>query len=228
MKTLFKVERLDFRIIKELPNSWTSQNYIDLLEIMDYGNTTELAVDELKEMCMMSLTDNEPEDATKIVLEYIFNNRLTKGQIENLSNEMLNEKMWEEYADLSFHEDFFNAGQLLYETYNGKFPNPEALSFKIKVSTENSEDLSVFESQTEASLIRLLVKGMPQNTLINRLYDEQLEGETFNEAKDIIWQLKKEQLDNNSMIFSIISSLYWFKDLKYTEDFDATIISNSI
>jgi len=62
-----------------LPNAWNDKNYRDLLEIMDYGDTSELTPDELKEMCLMSLTDNEPEDAAKIVLEYIFKDRLTNG-----------------------------------------------------------------------------------------------------------------------------------------------------
>lgn len=227
MKRPFKVERINFKTIKELPNSWTNQDYMHLLEIMDYDNASELAEDDLREMCMMSLTDFEPEDAAKIILEYIFKDRLTIGQIENLSNEMLDEKMWEEYADLSFHEEFFNIAQLLYESFKERFPNPEAVNFKIKISTKNSEDLALFESYTEATLIRLLAKGMPQNTLINRLYDKQLEGEKFNEAKDIIWQLEKEKVDNNSILFSVISSLYWFKDLKYIEDFEANTFSDT-
>lgn len=228
MKTLFKVEQLDFKIIKELPDSWNIKDYINLLEIMDYGNTDELAAGEFKEMCLMSLTDNEPEDAAKIVLEYIFKERLNKGQIENLSNEMVDEKIWEEYADLSFHEDFFKTNQLLFEAYNGKFPKPEAVNFKIKVSTKSTEELSVFEKNPESSLIRLLVKGMPENTLIRRLYNEQLSGGIFNEAKDIIWQLEKIQVDTNTILFSVISSQYWFKDIKYIEDFDVTTFLDDI
>lgn len=34
-----------------------NQDCIELLEIMDYGNTYELQAEELKEMCMISLTD---------------------------------------------------------------------------------------------------------------------------------------------------------------------------
>ena len=221
MKTLFKVERLNFKTIHELPNSWANQDYINLLEIMEYGDTDALEPGELKEMCLMSLTDNEPEDAAKILLEYVFKDRLSKGQIENLSNEMLDEKIWEEYADLSMHEDFFNANQLLYEAFNGKFPPPEAVRFQVRITADDKKKLTVFDGFPEAPILRLLVAGMPDNTLIYRLFEEQVDGEEFRDAKDIIWQLKAEPNGDQSLILDIISSIYWFHDFKYAEDFEA-------
>jgi hypothetical protein len=221
MTPLFKVELLKFSTITELSNAWNESTYKELLEIMDYGDTSDISLNDLKETCLILLSENEPEEAAEIILKYIFKHRLTAGQISNLSNEMQDEKMWEEYADLSFHEDFFNATQLLYETYNGKFPHPEAVQFKIKLFAKNNEDLLIFNSNAEATLIRLLVKGMPENTLINRLYKEEIAGNEFKEAKDIIWQLEKEEIDVNSLVFTITSSLYWFKDFKYVEDFEA-------
>ena len=228
MHLLFKVEIIKFSTITELPNAWNSKKYNDLLELMDYGNVNDIPSEELKETCLILLSENEPEDAAVIILKYIFNERLNDGQIDNLSNEMRDEKIWEEYADLSLHEEFFNATQLLYETYNGKFPFPEAVKFEFKVSTKKEEDFSVFDSPTEPALIRLLAKGMPENALINRLYHDQLEGEEFKEAENIIWQLQKEKQDSNSIIFSIISSTYWFKDLKYAESFEATTHADDV
>jgi len=228
MNPMFKVEIIKFSNITELPDAWSSKHYNDLLELMDYDNVNDIPSEELKETCLILLSENEPEDAAAIILKYIFNDRLNDGQIANLSNEMRDEKIWEEYADLSLHEEFFNASQLLYETYNGKFPFPEAVKFEFKVSTNNEEDLDVFKSQTEAPLIRLIAKGMPENALIKRLYHEQLVGEEFNEAQNIIWQLQKEMKDSNSIIFSIISSAYWFKDLKYAESFEATTHADEV
>jgi hypothetical protein len=218
---MFTVEPQKFTAIDELPNAWNDQDYKELLQLMDFDDVAGIAPNELKEMCMMSLTDNEPAEAAKIVLEYIFRGRLTPGQIDNLSNEMLDEKMWEEYADLSLHEEFFNATQLLYEAFNGKFPHPEAVRFQVQVTANNAEDLEILQRRTEAPLIRLLVKGMPPNTLINRLFEDQLVGEEFKEAKDILWQFKMETKGKNILLFDIISSEYWFRDFKYAEDFEA-------
>jgi hypothetical protein len=226
MTTKFKVELVKFSTITELPNAWNDSDYEALLHIMDYGDTSDISSQELKDTCLILLSEKEPEEAAEIILKYVFKDRLNSGQLSNLSNEMQDEKMWEEYSDLSFHEDFFNTTQLLYETYNGKFPHPEAVQFIIKVSAKNNDDLAVFKTQPEVALVRLLVKGMPQNTLINRLYPKELEGEDFKEAKDIIWQVVKEITDANTISFSLISSAYWFKDLKYIEDFEATTFSD--
>lgn len=220
MKTSFKVEKLKFVSIEELPNSWCNQNYSDLLDLMDFEDISELEPEELKEFCLMSLAGNEPEDAAKIVLTYIFKNRLSKGQIDNLSNEMLDEKMWEEYADISMHEDFFNINQLLYQAYNGKFPNPKAVMVQVRVAAKSKEDLSIFNNFPEASLIRLLVRGLPDSTLIYRLFEEQIEGFKFKDAKDIIWQLAIEKIDERVLVFNIISSSYWFHDFKYVSTFE--------
>lgn len=228
MKVSFKVELLKFISIQELPNSWNDQNYMDLLDLMEYGDTTELAPEELKEMCLMSLTDNDPEDAAKLVLEYVFKDRLSKGQIDNLSNEMVEEKIWEEYADLSLHEEFFNVNQLLYEAYNGKFPYPDAITFQVKVTANSKEGISVFDDFPEASLIRLLVTGLPENTLIYRLFEEEVDGHEFKDAKDIIWQFTTEKQGEKELVFSIISSLYWFHDFKYVTSFEGETHADKI
>ena len=223
----YKIELKKFETIRELPNSWDNDNYVELLEIMEFGDTATIPSSELKEMCMLSLTDFEPTEAAEIVLKYLFKDNLSSSQIANLSHEMLHEKMWEEYADLSLHEQFFNAGQLLFQAFNGKFPQPEALRFKLELEAAKKEDMSVFKSDFEASIIRLLVAGMPKNTLLNRLFSEQLEGQAFPDAKDIIWQYNRELLGDKSMVIEVISSVYWFHDLKFTVPFEAELTATN-
>lgn len=221
MKNTFIVKRLNFTSIQELPGFWTEKKYSDLLDAMEYDDTSKIPVEELEEMCLMSLNAYDPEEAAKIVLEYVFNGRLKKGQILILSNEMLEEKIWEEYADLSLQEDFFNVNQLLYNAFSGQFPHPEAVQFQVSVTTNEKNGGLVFNDSPEATLIRLLVTGMPENTLIFRLYEEQVVGREFKDAKDIIWQLKTEKISENELIFDVISSSYWFDDFKFADSFEA-------
>ena len=223
MKHLFTINPLSFKVVHELPNAWSTADYLKLLELMDYGDTSGLNPNELKEMCFLSIADYEPEEAAKLVLEYIFQDRLNKGQIDNISNEMVEEKIWEEYAELSMHEEFFNVTQLLFDAYNGKFPHPEAVVMTIEFTAKNSKSIPVFESDIEANLIRLVTSGMPENTLIKRLFDAQLNGEDFPDAKDIIWQYKKTATEENKLVFQIISSSYWFHDFKYIEAYEAEL-----
>ncbi|SDE51179.1 hypothetical protein SAMN05421636_105336 [Pricia antarctica] len=223
MKLQYTIEPIKFQTIEELPHAWNDEDYKKLLDTAEYGDTSDLSSQELKEMCLLSISDNEPDEAAKLVLAYVFGERLNQGQIDNLSHEMETEKVWEEYAELSMHEEFFNATQLLYKAYNGKFPHPEAVRFKMKVTSKEKTGMEIFEKDTETGLIRLLVQGMPKNTLINRLFDEELKGGDFKDAKDIIWQYTKESPTDNHQVFEIISSTYWFNDLKFAESFDATL-----
>ena len=220
MNRTFIVTRNNFKTISELPGYWTEAKYLDLLELMDFDNPASLDKSEIKDMCLMSLTDNEPEDAAKIVLSYVFGDKLNKGQIDNLSNEIVEEKLWEEYADLSLHEEFFAVHQLLYDAFEGTFPHPEAVSFQVRIQESDKNGLSIFNQSPEAPLVRLLVSGLPNNNVIHRLFDDKIEGDTFSEAKDILWQLKLSKNDSVGLIADVISSHYWFKDLKYVDEFE--------
>lgn len=222
MNTIYKAEILNFETILALPNYWDNQKYKDLLGVMEYGDISEIPDSELKEMCYMSITENEPEEAARLILGYVFNDRLNSGQIDNLSNEMREEKMWEEYAEIGYHEDFFNTGQILYDAYNGKFPHPEAVKFDVKITSDKLKDLLVDNNISEAAIIRLLAQGMPKNTLINRLFSEQLSSESFEEAENIIWQMSTTIESDNTVLVKVISSKYFFIDLKYTEGFEGT------
>ncbi|SDB37962.1 hypothetical protein SAMN03097699_1005 [Flavobacteriaceae bacterium MAR_2010_188] len=229
MKNNFNVEITNYKNIHSLPDYWDSNKYKELLEIMEYGDTAELSDQELKEMCLLSLADNEPEEAAKIILNYIFEEDLNEGQINNLSHEMLSEKLWEEYADINLHEKLFNAHQILFDAYNGKFPNTEAVSFNITIANEDKDELEIFtEENNSAPIVRLLANGMPENTLINRLYKDEIKSENFSEAKDIIWQLNFKGQSSDSINFELISSNYWFKDLKFIDQFEASSHADKI
>ena len=223
MKSSFNIKVLEFKSLSELPDAWNLNDYKTLLDIMEYGDTNDIKENEFEDICLMCLSDNDPEEAALIVLNYIFQDSLNSGQKENLSHIMQDEKMWEEYADIAIHEKLFNAHQILFKAYNGKFPRPEALAIQLEVTLKNSDTLNAFNNNIEATLVRLITQGMPENTLINRLYDEELEVGAFSEAKDIIWQVAMQTKDTNSIVFTLISSFYWFKDLKYCKDFEAVL-----
>lgn len=213
----FKVKILSFSQIHELPGSWEKEDLINLLNAMDYDNPAEINDSELKEMCMMSLTDFEPEEAAKIVLDYTIADRLTDGQIQNLSHEILTEKLWEEYPELHLHPDLFRSTQLLYDAFNGKFPRAEAVRFSIEIEG----DMSIFNENPEAPILRILAAGMSDRSLVHRLFSDQLEGDRFDEAKDILWQLNLVSKNETSVTYDIVSSAYWLDEIKYADAYEA-------
>lgn len=217
----YKVEISNFKNLHELPDYWNASKYKELLNQMEYGDSSDLDDKEAKEMCLISLSDYEPEEAAKLVLAFVFEEELNSGQIDNLSNEMLTEKLWEEYADIKFHERFFNCHQILFDAYNGKFPNTEAIFFNMTIIPLESSQLKLFIGDNlEPQIVRLLASGMPQNAVINRLYKDEIKSETFPEADHILWQYKRVEDTPELIKFSIISSNYWFKDLKYSAEYE--------
>jgi len=218
----FTVERLTFATLTELPNSWQNKDYKALLEKMNYDNPDGISEAELKEMCLMSFTDLEPREAAEIALGYLFPEELNAGQIENLSHQMLTEKLWEENPELPLHKGFYQATQLLHDAYNGTFPATKAVEFQVKVTAENPDDLALFAEAPAAPLVRLLAPGLPDNALINRLFSTQVAGDAFPEAQAMLWQLTPGEKTANSLIFDVVSSAYWLEDFKYADQYEAT------
>ena len=224
----FTVERLSFATLTELPNTWQNKDYKDLLIKMNYDNPDEIKEAELKEMCLMSFTDMEPREAAEVVLGYLFPEELNAGQIENLAHQMLTEKLWEENPELPLHKGFYQATQLLHDAYNGTFPSTKAVEFKVKCTAENPEDLAVFAQEPAAPLVRLLAPGLSDKALINRLFSSQLEGDKFEEAKSMLWQLTPGEKTANSVTFDVVSSAYWLEDFKYADTYQASTHADAV
>ena len=219
----FTVERLSFQHLSELPTAWQNIDYLALLKQLDYDNPEALAPAELKEMCQMALTDLEPAAAAEAVLTYLFADELKPGQLEQLAHQMETEKLWEENPQLPLHEGFFNATQLLYTAYNGKFPHPQAVEFKVKITAPTPADLAVFDQEPAVPLLRLLAQGLTDHALLHRLFGEQLAGGEFAEAPSILWQLTPSEKTADSVIFEVISSDYWLEEFKYADTYEATL-----
>jgi hypothetical protein len=224
----FTVERLSFSTLTELPNSWQNKDYKALLQKMNFDGVDGISEGELKEMCLMSLTDSEPREAAELVLGYLFPEQLTDGQIENLAHQMLTEKLWEENPEMPLHRGFYQGTQLLHDAFNGTFPAPKAVEFRVKCTAESSDDLALFASEPAAPLLRLLAQGMPANALLNRLFGTQLAGTEFPEAKSILWQLTQSEQTANSLVFDVVGADNWLADFKYADEYPATTHADAV
>ncbi len=200
--TKFKIQINNISTVDELPNYWTNQDYSNLLEIFDFPDTKSIKKENLLEYLKMAVTDFEPAEAAALLLTYKLSEQLNDGQIQQLSNDMLLDKVCEEYPEISLHADLFKINQFLYKAYNGKFPNASATIIECEVSSDDENaDLT-----NKELFLRILVNGLTDNNLIKRLFTEQLEeNKAFPEANDILWELEK--LGNNK--FKVVTSEYW-------------------
>lgn len=222
MKGKFHVEVLRFSVLEQLEGIWTDKEYADLLAEMEFGSTDGLSSTELQEMCLLSLQELEPDAAAALVLEYHFGDRLSAGQIQNISVEMLDEKLWEEYADMALQEDLFNVSSLLYSVSPNVFPEPDAVLAEVSVTALNEGAREILRNGiNESFLLRLLASGMDEDIALARLFQEQLAGNAFPEAEFIIWKLSCQSQNEEYSTVEVISSGAWLDALRDTKSYSA-------
>lgn len=222
MDVKFDVEIVSFKKISKIENAWGAEDYKALLSLMDLDDGLDsMNPDELKEMCLMSLNDFKPEEAAEFVLTHLFNEEMTEGKINQLSHQMPDESMWEEYPDYSFHKRFFNAYGLLREALPGVFTKPTGVEFTVNITAREKDAFDILEESPHASIARILSCGLGEGEILNRLYDEQIAGDTFKESKAIVWELEETARTEKEAKYKIISSEFWFGELAEVRHFEA-------
>lgn len=217
----FSVLVKKFSVLEEIEGSWQPADFLALLELMDFGDASGLSPEECREMCIMSLQDLEPEAAAALLLRYRAGDTLNSGQIQNVANEMADEKMWEEYADMSLHEQMFAVGSLLFQAFPRVFPEPDAVQVDLQISALNEPARTLLQQPLpEACVVRLLAGGMDNHAVLHRLFSEQLHGTRFPEADTIVWIVHQRETVDSAADISVISSGYWLDSLRETRTYE--------
>ena len=221
MKARFEVTPVAFEIIDELSGAWSAMDYRQILKLLEVEDLEDIAESDLREMCFMALADLEPESAAEVLLVYRLGEKLNRGQIEDLAHEMPDERLWESYADMRFHEELFNVGQLLYDAFGGRFPRPHAVRLELTVKALDAEGEELLDSPSEAFLVRLLAGGMTAEATLNRLFEDQLSGTSLPEAESILWKCDAKK-DGRSATLVLIGSEYWLEGMKRVPSYETT------
>lgn len=224
MNNEFNVEILSFQKISKIENAWMEDDYKALLSIMgiDEDELRGMSESDLKEMCLMSLNDFEDHESAKFLLTHLFKDEISDGKMDQLSHQMVESNLWEEHADAAYHKSLFNAYGLLREAYNGTFAEPTGVKFTVKITANKKHSFEIFEPSLHAVMVRLLSKGLNESAILNRLFEEKINGENFPDAKNIIWILKEKSITEKERQYEITSSYLWFGQLEDITSFDAT------
>lgn len=223
MKPEFQVTVRKFSKILEIEGARSTEDYAALLEAMDYGDQSDLTGDDVRDMCIASLQDKDPDEAAYIVLKHDMGTVLRDGQARNIATEMLDEKLWEEYADTALHERMFNVGSLLYAAFPQSFPKPDAVRVEMDVTAANEAARALLTSSpNEPFLVRLLADGMESRAILHRFYGKELAQPPFPNAAEVVWIVRTEATGENSMRLEIISSSYWLDALEDTEAYTSS------
>lgn len=204
--------------VEEIEDYWQDQDYINLLELFNFPDANTIKPENLKEMLQMAITDYEPNEAAEMVLAYKLSERLNEGQIAQISNDMLIDKVSEEYPEIDLQYHLFNINQLLYKAYNGKFPNVKAtvVDFSMVAAGDHEEEI------TKEMVLKAFNNGISDRNIIKRLFEEQMTTDkAFEEAENIVWVLDKKDEHH----FKLITSEYWINKEEITvEDFEGVAL----
>ena len=201
------------KTVEEFKDAWTNADYIELLDRFGFPDAKNSKPEELKELLFMAITDYEGPEAAAILLNYKLSEHLNENQIDQMSHDMLMDKISEEYSDISLHHELFKINQLLYHAYNGTFPSAKATIIDFEITPN--------DNITKEVVLKVLSETLANNNIIKRLFADQIAGkEAFGEAENIVWELKS--IDGNS--YRIVTSEYWISRDEFKEaEFDATI-----
>ncbi|MGJ8745960.1 hypothetical protein [Polaribacter sp.] len=214
MKYAIKIHKIS--TVDDLENSWSIEDYKELLIRFDFANNDVHDLKELRELLFMAISDKDPSEAARVVLDYKLSDHLTEGQIDSLSYEMLVDKISEEYPKIELHKTLFIINQLLYKAFNGKFPNTKATIVDFEIKPLRNADTTI----TKEIVLKSFANNLDSHNIIIRLFAQQLHAKVaFKEAADIIWFLQK---NDNTYRFTT-SEYFMSKDEFLNEEFEANI-----
>ena len=214
MKYAIKINKIS--TVDDLENSWSIEDYKELLVRFDFANNNVNDIKELRELLFMAISEKEPNEAAAIVLDYKLSDVLNEGQIDSLSYEMLVDKISEEYPKIELHKTLFIINQLLYKAFNGKFPNTKATVVDFEITPARNAETNI----TKEIALKCFTQNLDSHNVIKRLFADQLNAEeAFVEANDIIWYLEK-----NETGYRMTTSEYFMSKEEFlNEDFEAVI-----
>lgn len=205
-----KIKNID--TVNEVEGYWSDEDFVELLEKFNYPDGATAEKSSLPELLEMAISDYEPNEAAEIVLKYKLGEELNDGQIEQISHNMLIDKVCEEYPEIHMQGTLFHVNQLLFKAYNGKFPNAKASVVHFSMTPTNSET----QKLTAENVLKLLNNGLSDRNLIKRLFENQISHNIpFPEADAIVWELTTEDNVN----YNLVSSENWInkEDIKEYE-----------
>ncbi len=222
MKTQFHVTVKEYKKISSLPDSWTPNDFRSILQLTDFGDDADISDTDIQDMAIMALQDMEAEEAADLVAKYRLGEKLNNGQRQELIHEMQEDEIWEEYGDMTLHEDIFNISTVMHQAFPKVFPDTEAIRVVLEISPLNSEAKNQLAKISESLICRMIADGMSEHSILYRLFDEQLLGQKFPESENIVWKYEEVSQENEALSLTIVSTEYWLKELRDVENYQSS------
>ncbi len=214
-----KLEKID-----DMPGTWEDQDYHTLLLAIEVDGMEAMQGEELLEMMLMALQDLGAEDAADAVLAYKLQASVSAGVRQNITQGLLedDDRPWEEYSNIDFHKTLFAVSVLLHKVFPQTFVKPDMMRLNLELKTDQSQARALFSSKPEPAFVtRILADGMDEDSILERLFEDQLASASFPEANGIIWRAEYKNLreDDATVNLVIYSSANWLKPMEDVKTF---------
>ncbi len=225
-KIKLQVENVAHENLSEIPGTWQKEDYLKILEEFGFADADTLGDKELPEMMLMAITDEEPNQAAENLMALYLADDLNEGQMSQIASDMQLDKIFEEYPEIGLHHRLFNINQLLRKAYNGKFPDGQAVKINFSL-TDTDSTFGSAEEITSEIILKALEKAMPDNSIVKRLYPDELAGKKeLSDADSIVWKRSVTKAGGKYEV-EIISSDYWLGDILDHPSYEAQVIPST-
>ncbi len=205
--------------IDEVEGAWTKADYAALLSQFGFSDPADYKGEDPREFLMMAIADNEPGEAAEVLLTYKLSDDLNEGQISQISSDMQIDKISEEYPEINLHYPLFNINQLLYKSFNGKFPHAKASLIDFEIKPIGDADAEVSKEMA----LKAFAAGLTERSILNRLLSDQLAGTVeFKEADNIVWEMNSK----GDSKYTLITSEYWLSQEDFGQsEFEGEVVA---
>lgn len=202
MTPKYQLTITSFETVDELPSTWPNEACLALLKQLEFADSESVEPNQLRDYAVMALQDLEIAEAAHALLDQAFGDKLPKGKKQNIAEDMQREPLWEEYPDLAYHEPIFNI-QRLFNLAFEETPKPEVNRLQITLAPENPASEAYLSDilkspKPEAFIVRCLTAALPDDSIVNRLFEDQIKGAEFPEAEHIVWHIQSDQTEKDS------------------------------
>lgn len=216
----------------EMPGIWTDKDYRQLASQLEVEDIDDISGADLLEMLLMALQDLEPREAADAVLAYKLQSSVKPGARQNIVQDLVEgQRPWEESADIKLHAPVFAAAVLLQKAFPKRFSKPDILRLTLLMNGLTPEASSILSTQPEAAFVtRVLADAMDDNSILERLFDEQLASSSFPAAESIIWKAdfsEQSRGERSSAVLTVYSSKHWLGAMEEVSDFQSNAYNDA-
>ena len=200
--------------VAHIPGTWPVTDYRKLLELLDIDDIDSIADGDVEEMALMALQDLEAEEAMRVVLTNFAGDQFTRGQVQNLCEELKEPCAWEEYAEIDHQRNLYVCVEILHRAFPHDYLEPAVCAARLSIAGPGLGRLQSGRPMDAATLLRAVGRCQDEDGILNRFFPEQVGGAAFPEAETVIWRMDTTIIQDDEISVAFYGSEYWFRGLE--------------